>query len=60
MGVHHEASVARLLADTGYGAESIRDALDRGGWELCSRDCGYAGAPTSITNNIRKHHKKEA
>lgn len=63
MAVHHEASVARLLADTGYGPdanESIREAaLDRGGWELCPRECGYAGAPASITNHVRKYHHKE-
>ncbi|MFF8618285.1 hypothetical protein [Streptomyces sp. NPDC015350] len=62
MAVHHEASVARLLADTGFapdGHETIRDAaLDRGGWELCPRGCGYAGAPASIRNHINRHHKE--
>ncbi|GGZ95183.1 hypothetical protein GCM10010371_63890 [Streptomyces subrutilus] len=60
MAVHHDGLVARLLHDTGYGpddAESIREAaLDRGGWELCPRGCGYAGAPASVSNHVRKHH----
>lgn len=64
MAVHHEASVARLLADTGYGPdgdETIREvALRRGGWEECPRGCGYAGAPTSITKHLRKHDQKES
>jgi hypothetical protein len=59
MAVHHEASVARLLADTGFGPgdkETIRAAaLDRGGWEECPRGCGYAGAPASIANHLKKH-----
>lgn len=62
MAVHHEASVARLLADTGFAPgdkETIRAAaLDRGGWDTCPR-CDYAGAPASITNHVRKHHQKE-
>ena len=62
MAVHHEASVARLLADTGFAPsdkETIRDAaLDRGGWEECPRGCGYAGAPASITNHLKKHTKE--
>lgn len=64
MAVHHQASVAQLLADTGFGpdgTETIRAAaLDRGGWDTCPRGCGYAGAPTSIRNHIRKIHKKES
>ncbi|MFJ6784700.1 hypothetical protein [Streptomyces yangpuensis] len=60
MAVHHEASVARLLADTGYGPGSTRSirqaALDETDWDLCSRGCGYAGAPASITKHLRKHH----
>lgn len=63
MAVHHEASVARLLADTGFapgGKETIRAAaLDRGGWEECPRGCGYAGAPASIANHIRKYRQPE-
>lgn len=64
MAVHHEASVARLLADTGFAPgdkETIRAAaLDRGGWEECPRGCGYAGAPASITNHLKKHAKGES
>ncbi|WP_329131661.1 hypothetical protein OG552_10800 [Streptomyces sp. NBC_01476] len=59
MAVHHEASVARLLADTGFapgGKETIREAaLDRGGWNLCPRGCDYAGAPASITKHLRTY-----
>ncbi|MFI0900493.1 hypothetical protein [Streptomyces sp. NPDC020983] len=62
MAVHHEASVARLLADTGFAPgdkETIRDAaLDRGGWEECPLGCGYAGAPASIANHVKKPHKE--
>lgn len=62
MAVHHEASVARLLADTNYGPgdeRTIRQAaLDEGGWEEC-RVCGYAGAPASIANHTRKYHQGE-
>lgn len=63
MAVHYEGSVARLLADAGFGPggdETIQEAaLDRGGWKLCPLGCGYAGAPTSITNHVRKHRQKE-
>ncbi|WP_458089545.1 hypothetical protein [Streptomyces malaysiensis] len=64
MAVYHEASVARLLVDTGFGPEaeeSIRAAaLDRGGWEECPYDdCDYAGAPASIRKHIGKDHKEE-
>lgn len=61
MAVHHEASVARLLADTDFapgGRETIREAaLERGGWKLCPQGCGYAGAPASINNHVNRHHK---
>ncbi|MFJ6784771.1 hypothetical protein [Streptomyces yangpuensis] len=63
MAVHYEGSVARLLADTGFGPggrETIQEAaLDRGGWDLCPRGCGYAGAPNSVTSHVRKYHQKE-
>ncbi|MGW1154423.1 hypothetical protein [Streptomyces sp. JS01] len=63
MAVHHEASVARLLSDAGFAPgnrETIREAaLDRGGWEVCPRGCGYAGAPASINNHINRHHKEK-
>lgn len=63
MAVHHEASVARLLADTGFapgGKETIRAAaLKRGGWEECPR-CDYAGAPASMRNHEKKPHKERS
>ncbi|EXU61520.1 hypothetical protein Z951_46890 [Streptomyces sp. PRh5] len=62
MAVHHEGSVARLLADTGFdpdAKESIREAaLARGGWETCPH-CEYAGAPVSIRKHIGKDHKEK-
>ncbi|TFI30295.1 hypothetical protein E4P36_05435 [Streptomyces sp. 4R-3d] len=63
MAVHHGGSVAQLLHDKGFGPngkETIRAAaLDRGGWELCPRGCGYAGAPASIRNHVNRHHKEK-
>ncbi|MGH3585477.1 MAG: hypothetical protein ACRDQ0_04050 [Pseudonocardia sp.] len=61
MAVHHGGSVAQLLHDKGFGPggkETIREAaLDRGGWKLCPRGCGYAGAPASIANHVNRHHR---
>jgi hypothetical protein len=62
MAVHYGGSVARLLAEEGYGpggkATVRQAALRDGGWEECEV-CGYAGAPASVTNHIRKYHNKE-
>ncbi|WP_406078789.1 hypothetical protein OG337_29220 [[Kitasatospora] papulosa] len=62
MAAHHDGSVAQLLHDKGYapGGDkgTVRQAaLDRGGWQLCPRGCGYAGAPASIANHVNRHHK---
>ncbi|MER6778519.1 MULTISPECIES: hypothetical protein [unclassified Streptomyces] len=61
--VHHEGSIPRLLADTGFGPggeRSIRQAaLEDTDWRECPRGCGYAGAPASITKHVRKYHQKE-
>lgn len=58
MAVRYEASVARLLAEHGFGPDkSVTEAaVEAGAWERCPRGCGYVGAPASVTNHIRKHH----
>ncbi|MFG3173598.1 hypothetical protein ACGFZC_00840 [[Kitasatospora] papulosa] len=62
MAVYHEASVARLLHDTGHAPGgkkgTIRAAALKNGWELCPRGCGYAGAHASIVNHVNRHHKE--
>ncbi|MFB7359652.1 hypothetical protein [Streptomyces gardneri] len=60
MAVQYEASVPRLLAEHGYGPDnSVRDAaIADGGWEYCPHGCGYAAAPLSIRNHVRKYHEK--
>lgn len=57
MAVHHEASVARLLAEHGYGPDHsvTQAAVDSGTWERCDT-CGYPGAPASVANHKRKYH----
>ncbi|MEV7441353.1 hypothetical protein AB0O22_09415 [Streptomyces sp. NPDC091204] len=60
MAVQYEASVPRLLAEHGYGPDnSVRDAaLTQGGWRYCDYGCGYAAAPSSIRNHVRKYHEQ--
>lgn len=59
MAVEYESSVARLLAEHGYGpSKSVTQAaVDSGAWQECPRGCGYVGAPASITNHVRKYHQ---
>lgn len=57
MAVHYEASVARLLADHGYGPDKsvTAAAVEAGAWEECPRDdCDYRGA--SIRDHLNRHH----
>lgn len=56
MAVRYEASVARLLAEHGFGPDkSVTEAaVAEGGWERCDR-CGYTGAPASMSNHDKKH-----
>ncbi|MBB2925537.1 hypothetical protein [Cellulomonas cellasea] len=57
LAAEYDGSVARLLADHGYGrTKSVTDAaVTRGGWERCAvEDCDYAGTPSSIAVHRRK------
>lgn len=60
LAVHHQGTVAQMLADHGYGPEKsiTQAAVDAGVWENCPRGCGYVGAPASITNHVNRHHKE--
>ncbi|MDI5965698.1 hypothetical protein [Streptantibioticus silvisoli] len=55
----YEGSVARMLDANGYGPTNsvTKAAVERGGWEYCPRDCGYAGTPASVRNHLKQHEK---
>lgn len=55
--VHHQGSIAQLLADHGYGPDNsiTAKAVTEGGWAHCPADgCTYVGAPASIRNHQKK------
>ena len=60
MAVRYEASVARFLAEHGFGPDNsvTEAAVTEGGWERCAR-CGYTGAPASMRNHEKKPHKSK-
>ncbi|MFI1576277.1 hypothetical protein ACH4VQ_36405 [Streptomyces anulatus] len=58
--VHHNGSVAELLASQGYGPHNpVTDAaVATGKWKKCEH-CDYKGAPESIRNHMAKVQKAE-
>ena len=60
LAIHHDASVAQMLATHGYSptASVTKTAVDKGLWRECPRGCGYRGAVESINTHVNRHHKE--
>lgn len=64
LAIHYGGTVAQMLHAHGYrpvhdrdaGGSVTKEAVDKGIWEECPRDCGYRGARESINNHVNRYH----